>query len=487
MLKYYQDQLKPHIQFWGRDIINGIKISEDKRFITYPNNITVEFELPLEEKIPEYNSWDGFNKWIETISIRLGITKNQAYIQLLDPKTDLRWIEMYSDEETQDFVERITPFNCSNPLQILDVWFYKNYRNKKFSISSVFYDADIIQKYLPQTKRDLINIKKMLQFTIYCNDDNVISENIKKYNLLKLNKKSENELFSVAFLGVINNKFVKLLNKCDYMQNFTELSNAKQIINEIDDNYFNGQINFINLFRAGVKLQTLFSKYNLTKAQCIDALNLYGDSKKLTFQNIANIKGYELPDHWFRYINSSEVLDWANSKKDQLLKSREIHGPTGQSVTFYYHTLLEYITPDMLNQGPKTAWRKIMKELEEIQQKKIEDSLGEYVEFKIDPNITKVCKDIKEVKILKDNFSLRTEGNIMQHCVAGYVHSCITGKSTILHIEIENKSSTAEIGLKDNQYNVFQHKGIKNSNTYYKNNDLLDNIIKKLNSKRKEK
>ena len=94
MLKYYQDQLKPHIQFWGRDIDikNGIKISEDKRFITYPNNITVEFELPLEEKIPEYNSWDGFNKWIETISTRLGITKNQAYIQLLDPQKDLRWI-----------------------------------------------------------------------------------------------------------------------------------------------------------------------------------------------------------------------------------------------------------------------------------------------------------------------------------------------------------------------------------------------------------
>jgi hypothetical protein len=59
--------------------------------------------------------------------------------------------------------------------------------------------------YDPKTKKDLGNIKKMLKFTINCNED--ISENIKKYNLLKLNKKSENELFSVAFLGIIDDKF----------------------------------------------------------------------------------------------------------------------------------------------------------------------------------------------------------------------------------------------------------------------------------------
>jgi hypothetical protein len=237
-----------------------------------------------------------------------------------------------------------------------------------------------------------------------------------------------------------------------------------------------------------VTLQTLFKSRNFTKTEMTRALKLYGnyDSQhKLTYQNIANIKGYDLPDHWFNYIHHIEVLDWAVNKKVQLEKEKIIYGPAGQSMTLHYHTLLEHIFPNMLDQGPKTAWRKVIKKLEEVQKKQIEDSLGSFVQFDIPNSIKKIIKNFPNITIIDSNQGLRQEGETMNHCVAGYVRSCITGKSIILHISSTNES-TGEIGLKDGKYVIFQHYGKKNSIPSNENQKELENLIIKLNQKEKK-
>jgi len=390
---------------------------------------------------------------------------------------------MYSDEELQSFVDRITPFKiCQGEiLEMLDVWFIKGYNKKPgFNIHNIYHNYDIIQTGLPRTKKDFHNMKNMIEF---CGSSSL--EFIKKYNTFKLWKKTENERLSFAYFGKIIPKFVKLLEKLgkDIIATSLIPKYTEYVINEIEPDYIDQDTSWNGIIKSGVTLQTLFKSRNFTKNEMTRALKLYGDyhsQHQLTYQNIANIKGYDLPDHWFNYIHHIEVLDWAVNKKAQLEKEKIIYGPAGQNMTLHYHTLLKHIFPNMLDQGPKTAWRKIITRLEEVQKKQIEDSLGSFVQFDIPNNIKDVIKNFPNITIIDSNQGLRQEGETMNHCVAGYVRSCITGKSIILHISLTNES-TGEIGLKDGKYVIFQHYGKKNSIPSNENQKELENLIIKLN------
>jgi len=122
--------------------------------------------------------------------------------------------------------------------------------------------------------------------------------------------------------------------------------------------------------------------------------------------------------------------------------------------------LLREITDDMLDQGEKTAFRKVIARLEEVARNKLEAQLGNNVSL---PTLPKPA-GFDDVVPLDTSHKLRDEGNVMNHCVGGYINACLSKVSYIYHIgEPAPKGATFEVCLDNDKYTVMQIYGYDDS------------------------
>lgn len=443
-------------------------------------NHTVHFpwgsvQCDFEETFPTYKSLEGFLSWGRTLQDELGLSEAHALVQLLVPDEDLRWTERFSEEKVMEVVNNTSPFHSKeHNLKLLEImlrW------DTGIHIRDVIQNVDACYEGKPRDTRELYHMKDMVKFS-------TINRHLRKYHLLKCKDRSMPERLALALEGVIRPQLVDLIRKKRSLVHNLIFSygveKALEFVREIDPEYFT-DITWRGLVASGVSHKTLLGKFPFNKRERHEAILLYGfmDSLHLELKSVASIKGIVIPDHWFHYIREPEVLIWAAEKKAQLSKTRTVHGPGGETVVMYYHQLLGDVTPEMLHRGPKTSWKVVKERLEQAAIQRLLDSMGKEVKFKIPESVGRAAMGLP-ITILESNWALQNEGDTMGHCVAGYVHSCISGKSYIAHVD-GPLPSTVEFGKREGSWEVFQHYGVRNAPPPVKNEKAVKEFVERLN------
>jgi len=418
-------------------------------------------------KYPNYTSWNGFNRWTETIREHFEISKPKAKMALMINQNHFDWVLKIKDEVLEKVISKLHSFDYlphANTIEFVTKLINK-YNNLR--LPHDFEAAARLLKfnlYAPKRKIDLAF--KIVNIGVNINNKAVHNFNVfwNRFNFIKL--------VTLMVCGYLTPKTIEVFNWCRkyhktlrgailHLDKLNTITQNK--VNKLNLKYFKPIdiycITLDELVKGGLKLRELLPE--LTKKEASQYFELYKHEAFVPrLSDIIKIKYPNIPEHWLQYIKSLEVAAWANRKIDQLSKTRTIYGPGGQQATLHYHMLLREVTDDMLDQGEKTAFRKVIACLEEAARNKIEAQLGKNVKL---PTLPKPA-GFDDIIPIDTSHKLRDEGNIMNHCVGGYIIACLNKVSYIYHIgESAPKGATFEVCLKNNKYIIAQIYGYGNS------------------------
>jgi hypothetical protein len=441
---------------------------------------------------PEYKSWNGFNSWVDTVMKNLGLSNKQAKVALLTPQEDIDWILKLPEKILDKILSSVTPFNSYGDLYTpkkVMYWYKALYRIA--SLPEYLDNYILIDIIKPSTRSEIERIKELFEFMSITGNvleikDSYI-ENLKMLKRCNWLNKPINEVLILLETGVLKPKLVTICNKLSYLT-LEDISFLNKYLHRVDPNFIeqDSKFDLKTAIKAGLKpVEILDHKYPKKIAnEIISKLNKENHHGIFVCSGIDNLALYEykcmigFPKEWFYDCNEKEIVDWAMEHLPQLRKSRKIYGPAGESRTFHYHELLNRITPDMLDKGPKTGWKKIMNLIEQKVIDKIEANLGVYKEF-TKFNIPKK-KNIIQITNTDD---LRNEGELMQHCVGGYVNACLSNKSYIFHVgDKAPGGATVEICKKDGKYYLQQIWGLNDKYPSDAEKDLGEKLVELLNN-----
>ena len=298
-------------------------LSEDKKTITRKDNgWSITFDKPLKTYIPRYLSWDGFEGWIDTLMRHdICLSREEAYIRLLEPKEDLKFIRKYHPKELKEFCERVTPFNSFNIKRMARAWFTLGYyKCHGINIHNLFYESELLEKFRPKNKFQF-NIWKKITNVIYGNNIKLPSERITIAKNLNLANKGWGQLLSFLLYGKIIDTVVKLCR--EYPSDVNKLLSVHpNLLMELSPKYWDGSFKITHLVKGGANLKSLTGvNVKLSKTELTRAFKLYGDrcidytTPWLDIPTIANVKNIVLPHHWYHYIKNVVVLEWAHEKR----------------------------------------------------------------------------------------------------------------------------------------------------------------------------
>jgi len=465
--------------------LSYIKTNREIVFVNCKNSVNLITERPIQ--YPRYMSWNGFNSWIKTIRYHFDLTYEQAYVALLSPHRSIDWVLKLPEKILRKITDTITPFNeyCNFSPEEIIYWYKNLYRIA--SLKEYFNNKLLIEVIKPTTREDIEKIKEMGPY--------FTNKTIDKYeiNLKKLkpcgwlNRPIE-EVLILSVTGCLKPKLVKICNKLSIKDsNIWDIEWLNKYQDRIDPDYIkpNADISLETAIKMGLKPVEILD-YGYPKKICNEIISRSLDlgwndirvssmNKMFALYQYKDIVGF--PKEWDMECNNKEVVDWAMNHLPQLRKSRRVYGPAGKSRIFHYHEILKYMTPNMLTNGPKTGWKKIMDLIEKKVTDQIEHDLGVYKEFR-KLNIPKM----KGVEQITNTDALRMEGELMNHCIGGYVKACISDISHIFHVgDKAPKGATAEICYKDKQYVLQQIWGYGNKYPSKDEKELALSLVNVLN------
>lgn len=436
---------------------------------TYINNVLVFKDLVKKYidvdnykwRYPHYISWDGFDSWMQTICEHFKVSEFKAKTILMINPSPFDWVLEITDEALDKVIRRLHPFEYLPHVNIIEfiTRLIDKYNDLRPPID--FEEAAKLLSFdLHAPKR---KVKLAFRLTnIGINPDNAIT--IRNFNTF-WNLLNFDELITLLTCGYLTPKTLEVFKwarkqhktlrdtvSCLENLNFVTRNNLNKLnLKYFKPNYIN-TVTLDELVKGGLKLKELLPE--LTKKETSRYFEVYKHEAFVPrLSDMIKIKYPEIPDHWIQYIKSLKVAAWANKKIKQLSKTRTIYGPGGQQATLHYHMLLSEITDDMLDQGEKTAFRKVMIRLEEVARNKIEAQLGKNIKL---PTLPKPA-GFDDVIPIDTSHKLRNEGNIMNHCVGGYISACLNKVSYIYHLgESAPKGATFEVCLKNDKYVVMQ-------------------------------
>jgi len=418
---------------------------ENNITIDLPTGVTYSREVIKEDKssplkFPTWKSWAGLEGWCDTIEKKFNWSRNRAFIALMDPEKDCDWVSELSESQCDLIVESLrSPFKVTWNREKVKIWIKKY--NQMIYLNQ-WLECPLDERFKPKSRKGFD-----LAITLSVRPTPFIIAWFNRLEAKDYHRYSHTDMWVLMILGRTSPKLSKLYDHIygidtTYFDNSEEF---KEICNQIDLKYmkFSSKGEIKALLDAGVHPTTLVGK-EFTKAE---ACQMVKTRSSYTLPELKSTKlrmymsTLNIPVGWYEEIRSREVADWANSHVEKLDRTREIHGPAGAMQTMHYHQLLYKVTPGMLPQGPKTAWRKVIGSLEEVARLQIQEELGKNVEL---PQLKH--PEMFDVERIKTSFELKKEGELMGHCVGGYVRSCLSKKSYIYHIgDVAPKGATLEV------------------------------------------
>ena len=301
--------------------------------------------------------------------------------------------------------------------------------------------------------------------------------------------KEDTDLSAIAYF-IISGKYC--LKSSFLYSKFIPLKLIPKVVDDFDKEFYlkncspNYSIELEELLSCGVKYESLLPE-TWTKKEARKYINKliandYSNSLDSLeyFCSLEYLIDHDYPISWRRDTapKDKRIIDWAIRHVPQMKKSKVIHGPAGMMETFHYHTIVVEMRPEMLVNGVKTSFNKILKQIEELRKQEMINSLGEDVKFR------DLKCEVSGAKQILSSYELKTEGENMNHCVGCYVKSCLAGKSYIYHISSNNSfpfGSTCEICRIDGSFVCQQHFGYGNSTPSFSDKEIVDLLVDTLN------
>ena len=372
---------------------------------------------------PQWKSHLGLDGWTETASKHLGIQKELARCLLLYHEEQQRVIEYRHDKDVISAAADINPFLEEGNLSFADILEWR--KNFPFLWKVNYMVVRVFKRYFVPANLYQFN-KAVVAYDVYH------PERMADFARLQMWRQSDEDLKLWKKYGEISGKIRSLYNK-----NSSILYTAKEldVIHMLDMKYMHSDVSNVyirDLVRAGIPATKIW--HGCSKKEGHKLLQMYSNDRPYNHGNqeaihdVCRLRYSGMPEAWFQYLNSVLQADWAWNKRRHLERTRVVHGPAGQTATLHYHQLLGEVTDDMLVNGARTSWKRVMARLEVLAQARIQAQLGNNVKL---PTL-KLPAGSKLVP-LDTSHKLRDEGNEMKHCVGGYIHSCLEGKSYIYH------------------------------------------------------
>jgi hypothetical protein len=433
---------------------NVIKIEEAvTEGITVTKYVKVKERTP---RYPRYRSWAGFEQWVKHVELAFGMSYAKAWVCMLDPEKPIDWVLSLPEEVAQEIMDLVTPFNRRRVERgAIDYWMNNGGENL-CTFKDVCFNGRVLEKCRPRNNPEFRRARYMVCSSVEIND-----KNLEMFHAIRGMKRSPEELVIFSMLGMVTPKMEALFNKIlhyeygkDYnpsilLKNcwYTYTKLISQIYKSADPAFYDGKTTVQSLVKAGVPVKQLVPAVFTRK----EAARFVEENGLVSYQFLGDrarewyIKTYlQIPQAWEREIRTVEVAKWANNHVAQLSKSRLVHGPGGTTATFHYHQILREVNPDMLVQGIKTSWKKVMKDLQTLAEEKIRARMGECVKL---PTLRH--KAVTGCVRITNTVELIQEGEVMHHCVGGYVDACLSKTSFIYHIgDNRPKGGTLEV-IKD--------------------------------------
>lgn len=260
--------------------------------------------------------------------------------------------------------------------------------------------------------------------------------------------------------------------------NDTKLSYSR----EFNLKYWDGEVSTRSLLKAGVSVESLLRRLGTFE---VDLLNLFTRKQIINFILASDkqfgrkdlVKGLIPAGKDFRLgiheVQSTLVWAWAVAHPKWVAGVRTVHGPGGVVEQLHNHTLVSRMTDDMLPRGVKTSPRVVEEALEEIARQEMEKLLAENQDLPV----LKLTQSLPAaVKQLTTSVELKREGTKMNHCVGGYIGSCLDGVSYIFHVE-DGTALGATVEISPNPWRVVQAMNYGNSRSTVARDLIEEHVI----------
>lgn len=165
--------------------------------------------------------------------------------------------------------------------------------------------------------------------------------------------------------------------------------------------------------------------------------------------------------------------DWLIAKEEFLGKTHKVQQAGGIVVNVANSSHLDLLPrlverdgfANVFPQGAKTSGEDVVNKLRAFHQVEAEERLRQQLRDKPDQPFPKWELPLHpRIKQIKSSHELIKEGNLMSHCVGGYVDKCLRGQTFIFHCGPDAPfGSTVEAKEENGQLQVFQNYGFKNS------------------------
>lgn len=412
------------------EIFPGVFVSQEKENV-----------LSRQKQFPEYRSWLGYDGWADTISNYFEIPLEQAKVALLNPRDPMDWILTLSPEQTSQILMAATPFNSTAFSEYMYQAWYNTFRNRGFHLYTYLKSPVDIIKWNPRSWGHF--------------QAQIKTKNHPLLNSLKWWEMNDDELYSLGKFGFVSK----------YMSQVSDCTTTPRLLHQVATRS-NKNANVLTLkdfVSDGITHEELLPQY--TRSERATIWRDCPDEKMTTIQKVEffmKFLGLDGPifNHCLESHNSHPNISWEDwrifikwvlRRKDKLNKTRIVYGPAGQTATIYYRELLRHVSPKMLIRGEKTSWDTVQDSLQEEIQRRIAEQLGIDQPFPINPYLEKIIKKFPNAKVIKTTHALKYEGEIMDHCVGGYIQSVMNRQTYILHLGLEAPDgATLEISPDNN-------------------------------------
>lgn len=419
-------------------------------------NLCEGFSFSGVVKYPKFNSWEGLNGWTKTAIERTMLPRAVIMVAMRSPKQDFEWLLDVPEEILLEMLV-FSPFKGYDiPLDDKKDWYFKKYGKCHFKWYCK--NLDLIKRlgsiYLARRAKYIlsitgITIDQLLQVNNWeFISPAMIADAFKKQVFIKdlrydinLGKEFLDKLYEYRIFIKDEDFYPYFLSEC--------VAVGMDVKSLLQDK---------GVYVSKKDAHRLYHGYILNQHDCI---SIYEAAISFYYPNIK--------DFWMVHIERAAMtpeekwtilVPWVSRNAHKLSGVKQVQGPAGEMRTIHLHQLIEKLTAPMFTNGSKTAYRKIEEELDRLAREELRKQLEEYRELPIFPHAVTDTR----IKQLVTSHDLLLEGDIMLHCVGGYIDYCLDGRSYIFHVKDSSQGgATAEVcPAPKNSWRIVQVRGVRN-------------------------
>jgi len=466
---------------------------------------------------PKYTSHAGIDYHVRGLEA-LGVPKGAAIPWVLDPMMsdeDIKFFFQYPNAGEQvgkhfHFMEN--PFNSKRDMSLIRRWVEK-FSHTKIKLATYLSNHDIIDLRIPRIcKNFLFDLSK---------DDrrkhDIPDWNERLSRLEKVTLKTETRailMFVFGFCKPLMEEWFdgRVWDWCRNQNQFnTEIKDLilylisvdrffKEMKFDIETLDFSKEIKSkeynVDFFSMGMKHSDFSFIWNLDlpRREKVNMIETFVKGGFGDIRALVTVK-FNIDVTWTQYIKPhsgspmflTNLVRFILKHKAKFSKKRTLYGPNNQRIEMHYHNLIRFITPSILPDHKK-GWDSVMGDIEEQQKEELKSRCKDPNE-KVKPFPFKTTEVIKQLTTVGD---FLVEGEVMDHCVLGYVDRAKMN-TFIFHVGAPAPfGATAEVYDDGQKLVVAQVRGYKNDNGSYdccstrehREEDLINSYINSINEKK---